>query len=367
MIRRRLRLAAIVVAALLPTAACGLVGGPATNTLTAHFDRAVGLYKNSDVRILGVKIGQVTSIVPEGRTVKVTMRYDRSYKIPADAEAVIIAPSIVSDRYVQLTPVWRTGPTLPDGVDIGVSRTAIPVELDQIYAALDSLNQALGPNGVNKNGALSDLIATGAKNLKGNGALLNGTLRDLSLAVGTLADHRSDLFGTITGLAQFSSTLAASDGTVRTFNADLADVAGQLAAERTDLATAVRSLAVALGEVSTFVKQNKADLTANVKDLASVTNVLVKQQKSLAEFLDNAPTALSNLQLAYNPRSGTLDTRDNNGSTLTPQGALCSLLMTLGQPKSLCLQLGAPLTAGSAPSSATGRDLTLGGILGSSR
>ncbi len=268
---------------------------------------------------------------------------------------------------MQLSPVWRTGPALADGVDLGVDRTAIPVELDQIYAALDSLNRALGPNGANRNGALSDLIATGAKNLQGNGQLLNNTLRDLSLAVGTLSDHRNDLFGTITSLAQFSTTLAQSDGTVRAFNADLADVAAQLAAEKDNLATAVRSLALALGEVSTFVKQNKADLTANVKDLASVTNVLVKQQKSLAEFLDNAPTALSNLQLAYNPRSGTLDTRDNNGSTLTPQGALCSLLMTLGQPKSLCLQLGAPLTAGSAPSSATGRDLTLGGILGSSR
>ena len=362
---RRLLAAVAITAALLPSAACGLTGGPAMTTVTAHFDRAVGLYRHSDVRVLGVKIGEVTSIVPEGRTVKVTIRYDRTYKVPADAQAVVIAPSIVSDRYVQLTPVWRSGPTLADGVDIGVDRTAIPVELDQIYAALDSLNRALGPEGANKNGALSDLINTGAKNLDGNGALLNSTLRNLSQAVGTLAEHRNDLFGTITGLATFSTALAQSDQTVRTFNADLADVSGQLAAERDSLATAVRSLAVALGEVSTFVKQNKNDLTANVRDLASITSVLTKQQKSLAEFLDNSPTALSNLQLAYNPRSGTLDTRDNNANTLTPQGALCSLLTALGQ-KGLCAQLGAAQPTGPAPA-VPGRDLTLGGLLGGGR
>ena len=39
--------------------------------------------------------------------------------------------------------------------------------------------------------------------------------------------------------------------------------------------------------------------------------MLVKQRKALEEFLDVSPTALSNLQLAYNPSTGTLDTRDN--------------------------------------------------------
>ena len=101
---------------------------------------------------------------------------------------------------------------------------------------------------------------------------------------------------------------------MRAFNGDLASVAAQLAGERTDLATAVKQLSVALGEVASFVKENKTNLTANVTDLASVTKVLVKQKRALQEFLDTAPTALSNLQLAYNPKSGTLDTRDNSNS-----------------------------------------------------
>lgn len=307
-------------------AGCSLTGGD-TKTLTAHFDRTVGLYKNSDVRILGIRVGQVTSIVPEGKTVKVEMEYDAKYKVPAGAQAVVVAPSVVSDRYVQLTPTYKSGAqVLATNADIPEERTAVPVELDQILGAVNQLNVALGPNGANKNGALSDLLATGAKNLDGNGQLLGTTLTDLSTAVSTLADQRDDLFGTIRNLQDFTTTIKNSDSTVRRFNADLAEVADQLAGERQDLATAIRQLAVALADVSTFVRDNKNVLTADVKGLADVTKVLVTQKKALEEFLDTAPTALSNLQLAYNPASGTLDSRTDQGNGNTTSDLLCSLV-----------------------------------------
>lgn len=311
-------------------AGCG-IGDEKGKTLVAHFDRTVGLYKNSDVRVLGVKIGKVTAIKPEGRTVRVEMEYERKYKLPADAKAVVVSPSIVSDRYVQITPVWRAGAELPSGFDMPTERTLVPVELDQIYSALDELNQALGPEGANKDGALSRLLDVGAQNLKGNGRLLNTTLDDLSQAVSTLSEQREDLFGTVDNLQDFTTTVAASDRTVRQFNADLADVAAQLSGERDDLALAIRQLSLALGEVATFVRENKTNLTENVKDLASITSVLVKQKIALEEFLDNSAVALTNLQLAYNPKSGTLDTRDN-GNSQREQGLFCGLFTAIGQP-----------------------------------
>jgi phospholipid/cholesterol/gamma-HCH transport system substrate-binding protein len=338
---------------------CGVIGGGgAQKHLTAHFARTVGLYKHSDVRVLGVRIGQVTSIKPEGTTVRVDMEYDAKYKLPVDAKAVVVSPSIVSDRYVQITPVWRTGAALPASFDLQADRTAVPVELDQIYSAIDQLNRDIGPNGANKNGALSDLLHVGAQNLNGNGALLNATLADLSQAVATLSTSRQDLFSTVDNLQAFTTTLANSDRTVRQFNTDLADVAAQLSGERHDLATAIKELSVALGEVASFVRDNKANLTANVKDLGSVTSVLVKQKRALEEFLDNSATALSNLQLAYNPKSGTLDTRDNNSNQTTPQSLLCGLLTAAGQA------CPAGLATASGPAPTYGTDRTLGGILG---
>ena len=380
-------LTAVVGLALVGTAAgCGTFGaGSDQKTLSAMFDRAVGVYVASDVRILGVRIGEVTAIKPQGSAVRVEMTYDAKYEIPADAQALVVAPSIVSDRYIQLSPVFRGGPTMKDGAELGVDRTAVPVELDEIYASLDKLNLALGPNGANKNGALSDLLKVGAANLKGNGELLNTTLKDFSTLVGTLSDRRTDLFGTVANLQQFTTTLANRDTTVRAFNRDLAAVSAQLAGERTDLATAVKQLSVALGEVASFVRQNKADLTKNVDDLASVTSVLVKQRAALEEFIDVTPTALSNLQLAYNAESGTLDTRDNNEGQASPAAALCNLLITIGQPLANCEQMagglpippatagaGAPGAPASIPNGAsqpvpTARDLTLGGILDGGR
>jgi len=364
--RRRPPLGARILIGLLGLALLGgsagcLGSGGSSKQLTVHFARTVGLYKHSDVRVLGVRIGEVTSIRPEGRTVRVELSYDAKYKLPPDAKAVVVSPSIVSDRYVQITPVWRSGQALPASYEIPVDRTAVPVELDQIYSSLDQLNQDIGPNGANRSGALADLLHVGAQNLKGNGQLLNSTLSDLSQAVATLSTSRADLFSTVDNLQGFTTTLANSDRTVRQFNADLADVSAQLSGERQDLATAIRQLSLALGEVATFVRDNKTNLTANVKDLASVTNVLVKQKRALEEFLDNSATALSNLQLAYNPKSGTLDTRDNNSNQTTPQGLLCGLLTAAGQ------KCPAGLTTAPVPAATYGSDRTLGGILGGRR
>jgi phospholipid/cholesterol/gamma-HCH transport system substrate-binding protein len=304
--------------------------------VTGEFTRAVGLFPGSDVRILGVKVGRVTSVTPIGDRVRVVFEYDDTYKVPADAKAAVVAPSLVSDRYVQLLPAYTGGPVMRDGARIGLDRTAVPVELDRISSSLDDLLVALGPNGANKNGAFSDVLKTGAANLAGQGQNLHDTNRDLSLALQTLSGGRNDLFGTVKNLQAFTSMLATNDTQVRRLNSDLASVSVQLDGERDDLAAALKNLAVALDEVSTFVHDNRAGLTTNLKQLASVTGTVAKQRDALAEALTNAPVALSNLQNAYNPKTGTLDTRANINENLKIQTLLCNLIVASGQPASVC-------------------------------
>jgi len=320
---------ALAVSTVVVVAACAVIQGEPERRLVAHFARVVGVSPGSDVRVLGVRIGHVVAVEPEGRTVRVEMRYDRGWQVPAGAQAVIVPPSVVSDRYVQLTPAYDGGPALTDGAELPVERTAAPMEIDEIYKALDEFNRALGPEGANKDGALSDLLATGRANLEGNGAALGETLDGLSRALDTLSDGRQDLFGTVGNLQQFTTALARSDEQVRSFNTQLAGVAQQLAGERDELAAALRNLATALADVTTFVNQNRAALKSNVDALADVTGILVRQQRSLIEILDVAPLALSNLNLAYNPRSGTLDTRDNVLGPYDPASFVCSLMVDL--------------------------------------
>ncbi len=163
----------IIGALVLGVGAWALVRDTGEKTLVAHFPRTVSVYEGSDLRVLGVAVGKVTAVDPNGTDVKVTMEYKGDVNLPADAKAVIISPSIVGDRYVQVTPAYDGGKKLADGAVLSTAKTSVPVELDQIYSSVDDLVVALGPDGANKNGALTDLLQQTAKNLGGEGEKIN--------------------------------------------------------------------------------------------------------------------------------------------------------------------------------------------------
>ena len=326
------RIALVVVGVLMAGAvAVGVAaagnGSGGTHHLSAIFSRTIGLYKGNDIRILGVKVGTIDKITVEGTDVKVDMSVDGKYPLPEDVKAVIIPPSVVSDRYIQLTPAYTGGPQLQQNAQLGIDRTQVPLEFDEIFRNLDTLNNALGPNGANKNGALSRLIDVSAANLKGNGAELNGALKEFSAAISTLSGSRTDLFATVRQLQQFTTMLAQNDGGIRAVNGNLAKVGGQLAAERHDLGAALANLSTALQLVNSFVGDNRSALTGDIHQLTKVSGVLSKEKDALTEIVDMAPIALSNLALAYDPRAKTLDTKDDPSEPFSnptaPNGFLC--------------------------------------------
>lgn len=341
----RIGIAVVAAAVVAGGTAVALAGGAGEKQVTAYFDRTVGLYEGSSVRVLGVQVGTITRVQPQGTSVRVDMVYDAEQRIPADAKALVVSPTLVSGRYVQLAPVYRKGPVLEDGATIPNGRTATPVELDQVYSALNELATALGPKGANKHGSLSRLLDVSAKNLEGQGDDLHQAVEELSKATQTLGDNRKNLFGTLRNLQKFTSALAASDKSVEAFNRDLAEVSAQLESEKDELETALDRLTVALEKVEGFVKENKGEIKANVDKLADVTKVLAEEKKALAEVLDTGGLALSNLALAYNPQTGTLDTRNDFQQVQNPAMYVCSLAYSLGAPPKQCETLLQPLNA----------------------
>lgn len=338
-------LAPLVVLGFVVAAAVSVLGGDSAKTVVAHFPRTISVYEGSDVRVLGVPVGTVTSVEPTGTDVTVTMTYDDTVKLPADAKAVIIAPSLVGDRYVQLTPAYSgTGDVLTDGAELSVDQTSEPLELDQIYDSLDRLNVALGPRGANKTGALSDLLAVTADNFGGQGTTFRQTIKDFSRLSSTLAGNSDELFGSVQALEGFMSTLAENDQTVRQFNQSLADVSTMLDGEREELVAATRNLSVALTAVKGFVEENKDSLSRNITGLNRVAKVLVRQRAALDEILHVAPGALNNLALTYNPQAGTLDTRANFGESinqleLDPAAFLCGFVGQVERSGQVCDQI----------------------------
>jgi phospholipid/cholesterol/gamma-HCH transport system substrate-binding protein len=367
----------LVIGALVAAAALTMFRTTETKTLTAHFPRTVAIYEGTDVRVLGVSVGAVDKVEPQGTDVLVTLHYDGKVKLPADASAVIVLPAIVGDRFIQLTPVFTGGQVMADGAELAEDKTAVPLELDQIFGSIDKLTVALGPNGANANGALTDLLDSTAANFGGQGANFHTTIENFSELSKTLDDNKEELFGSAQELEKFINTLATNDDTVRAFNQSLGSVSSTLAGERQELAAALRNLQTGLTKVADFVKENRDILGKNITGLNRVTKVLVKQRDALDETLRTAPLALNNLALTYNPQAGTLDTNSNIGElvnqvTSNPANLVCGLISAADPQGTLCGTIKGLLPrsptfgaigAGTGTSYGVVSDPTLGGLV----
>ncbi|MCW2855600.1 MAG: hypothetical protein JWR52_1215 [Marmoricola sp.] len=275
--------------------------GTKDRTLTATFTRTTSLYAGAKVKVLGVPVGTVDSITVIGTAVQVKISYDASVPLPRDVHALIVPPSIVGDRFVQLAPAYSSGATLPDDAHLGLDRTAVPVELDDTYSALDKFAAGLGPNGANKDGALSRLVAATAANISGHGAAFNTTIRQLSGAISTLTGSSGDINSTVVNLAALTGTLAGKDAELRALVTNLARVGGQLNGQRGDISSSVVQLQQALALVSTFLKDNRAAIRTTIKGTTDVTAVLARRTTELSQLLALAPVGLSSLANIYIP------------------------------------------------------------------
>jgi virulence factor Mce-like protein len=280
-------------------------------TLDAVFESTVGLYPGSDVQVLGVPVGRVTAVEPEGDVVRVSMELDPGRQVAADTRAVIVAPTMVSDRFVQLTTPYVEGPALESGAEIGLADTAVPVEIDELYGSLDDLGRTLGPDGANKDGALADLLTTAAENLDGQGAGINTMIKEFAQASGTLADSDEAFFATLGNLQELNAMLVDHDDAVAHVNRQFAAVTDYLAKDRDDLALAVGNLGEALAAVDDFIRDNRAHLRRSVQALTGPTKVLDRQRKALEETVRLVPLVLQNFLAAYDVETGTLHGRGN--------------------------------------------------------
>lgn len=313
---------------------------------TAMFESTIGLYPGSDVQVLGVPIGRVTAVDPAGSHVRVTMELDPGQHVAADTGAVIIAPTLVSDRFVQLTHPWVAGEDtarLRTGARLDQDRTAVPIEIDDLYAGITDMSEALGPRGANRNGALSDLIQVGAANLDGQGEEINTMFREFGQASATLSDVDEDFFGTIANLDRLNTMLLANDAAVGQVNRQFAEVAGYLAQDRDDLGLAARNLGGAMAVLDDFIRSNRRHLRRSVENLVPVAKTLRKQRASIDETIRTVPILLHNFLDSYDPEHNLVLGRGNlNEVTLWSTVDGLSAQTSDAAPPTLLPPVGAP-------------------------
>lgn len=278
-------------------------------TITAYFRSATAIYPGDEVRMAGVRVGTIDAIEPQGTRSKLTLAVDRDVPIPVDAEAIIVAPNLVSARYVQLTPAWgatpeTSGPVMSDGAEIPENRTAVPVEWDEIKEQLTRLASELGPGTGISGTSLGRFIDTTADAMAGNGDKLRETISQLSGVGRVLGEGSGDIAEVIKNLQVFVSALRDSNVQIVQFQDRLADVTSVVDGSRAELDSAITTLSEAVGEVQRFVQGSREQTVEQVQRLANVTQVLADDSMVLKNILHAAPNALVNGYNIYNPDSG---------------------------------------------------------------
>ncbi|WP_029110796.1 MCE family protein [Mycobacterium sp. URHD0025] len=317
-------------------------------TITAYFTSATAIYPGDEVRVAGVKVGFIKSIEPVGGQARITLAVDHDVKVPADAKAILMAQNLVAARYVQLTPAYEdVGPTMADGAQIGVERTAVPVEWDQVKDQLMRLASDLGPlNGASAT-SLSRFVDSAAAAMNGNGEKLHEAISQLSGVARILGQGSGDVVAIIKNLQVFVTALRDSNTQIVEFQGHLASVTSVVDGSRSDLDGALTNLADAVGNVRRFIEGSRDQTAEQLQRLNSVTQNLVDNKSKLENVLHVAPNAIANGYNIYNPDSGTAVGAFALSNFSDPVSVVCSAISavknaTAAESSKLCSQYLGP-------------------------
>lgn len=316
--------------------------------LVGYFDNSTGVFPGDNVLIRGVPVGKIESIEPQPLRTKISFWVDRKYPVPADVNAAILSPQLVTGRAIQLTPPYSDGPRMQSGAVIPQDRTVVPVEWDDLRVQLKrvtGLLESTEPGGVSTLGAL---INTAADNLRGQGGNIRDTVQKLSQAVSALSDHSDDIFATVRNLSTLVSALHGSTDLLEQLNRNLAAVSSPLADNPKKIGRAVQDLNAVLGDLQGFAAENREVLGVTSDKLASITNAVVASIDDIEQVLHVTPNTAINFNNIYEPSNGAYTGVLATSNFTNPVSFICGAVQAasrLGaeQAAKLCTQYLAPI------------------------
>lgn len=291
---RPLRLAVLVVAVVLASA-CSVLSAPAGGSthLTADFRNVAGLFVGNPVMVLGLQVGKVDTITPRGRLVEVHMSVDHDVRLPNSVMAVLVSPSVVTDRHIELTPVYTGGPALPDNTHLSADRTTTPIELDSVLHTIDDFAAALQPSQTSGEGPLSGSLLY--RVVDGQGNKIRDTLQALSSALKVGVDNKDAISAIIVQLDQLTKLLADNDAEVRDFGGTATRLSQLLADQAPGLQATLAQLDDFVSNTSSVFGQYQNQLADSLTGLTQVTQQLRANAAGITEIVDVAPLLMQNL------------------------------------------------------------------------
>jgi phospholipid/cholesterol/gamma-HCH transport system substrate-binding protein len=252
-----------------------VIGGG--DTYSADFSESGGLKANDEVRIAGVRVGKVEAVELDGNHVKVSFRIESDSGFGKETSAAIKVKTLLGAMYLSLEPAGAG--QLPEGAEIPVERTSSPYDVVDAFSGLAETSDKIDTDQL-------------AKSL--------GTLADLTR--NTPEEFRDAL----DGVSRLSSNIAARDGQINTLLKNLDRVSTVLDDRDEDIVglmkdsdvlfralvarrEAVHNLLVSTSglskELTTLIRQSRADLKPALEHLENVVAVLNKNEDNLDNSL----------------------------------------------------------------------------------
>jgi phospholipid/cholesterol/gamma-HCH transport system substrate-binding protein len=255
------------------------------NTYSARFTDATSVNVGDDVRISGVRVGQVTSLsIVDNQFARVEFSVEQGRTLPGGVRATIKYRNMVGQRYVALTP--GAGPAaeaLARGTEIPLDRTTPALDLTELFNGFKPLFQALSPQEVNQ---LSGEIV---QVLQGEGGTVESLLAHTGSLTSTLASRDQVIGQVIDNLNSVLKTVNAKGDQLSTLISTLRRLVSGLAEDRTAIGEAIDGMASLASATAGLFEQARPPLKDTIAGLDTLSQNLVTGESDVDRFLTLLP------------------------------------------------------------------------------
>jgi virulence factor Mce-like protein len=264
-------------------------------TYRAEFTDVAGLVEGDEVRIAGVRVGQVTGIgLADPGTGKddrpvadVELEVSKDVPLPAAVHATIRYRNLVGQRYIALTEgEGSSGETLDEGAVIPLARTTNALDLTVLFGGFQPLLQALSPADVNR--VSFEIIQV----FQGEGGTMQSLLAHVGSLTNSLADRDHVIGSVIENLTTVMGTLADRDQQLSDLVVSLQQFVSGLSQDRNAIFDSLQTIDALATSTSDFLEQARAPLAADIQGLGKLSNNVADTGNLVEKFLQTAPTKL---------------------------------------------------------------------------
>jgi phospholipid/cholesterol/gamma-HCH transport system substrate-binding protein len=264
-----------------------------TTSYEALFTDATGLLKGDDVRIAGVRVGEVDGVAVARRgdrsVARVTFNVDSDRPVAVSTRAQIRYRNLVGQRYVALSEGAGSGRRLSEHGTIPLRQTQPALDLTVLFNGFKPLFAALNPQDVNA--FAMEIIKTlqgeagDVNSLLGHTASLTSTLADRDAVIGRTIDNLNAVLGTVDERGKQLSTLIS----------ELQRFVSGLATDREAIGASLTNIANLADATAGLVQEGRPAIRADVKELGAVAGNLDDNKKIVAGVLQRLPTKLDTI------------------------------------------------------------------------